>query len=894
MSNQNQPQPQCLYNNICPMCMCIPPGNNTSVTLLDANIIPKYTTKLPMTKPVQPHAKPNHYKIGLGKTEQQMLPLYNVDGTYTNFLRTPIFGYGVNNEYSYPFDTIEVNHNIPCTIEWVNELVDIDGNFIPHILPIDQTLHWANPVGGYALRDSDMNPDKNTYNGAIPIITHVHGLNSYEHSDGWTESWYLPKAKNIDSTYAKVGSKYEYFRRQYEKQFGNSFGWSDGSIQSFYENNDSDGTYWYHDHTLGLTRTNVYAGAAGFYILRNNPKDVILDSRTNLPAILPNNGLINNIYTDDKELQIVIADKSFNLDCSLFFPSSRSFFEGVTPDKWNFVTYPDWFDPNTGHIIDNSTMQTFKPNNMNMNTMNTGTMNMGTMNMGTMNMGTTQSNQTNPNPNPNPNPNQNIVNINGNQVDLNKYVQSDVHKIINPEFFGNTIVVNGVCWPFHNVNKQRYRLRLLNGSNSRTYIIYFGTVKYPFAIIGTDGNVLNNLIIVNELIMMPGERYDIIFDFAQVLEQELIIYNIGPDIPFNGTNDIPSDPNTTGQIMKFIIDSNIVVDNTTPLEFLILPQKDIVPDINTIIRDLCIVEYDSNNVSVLMDSNSNLYKDSNGVINQYFNKDSIPNGLMQMPYGPVIALVGVYDVINAKPIGLRWMQSMTEYPVINTTEIWRIYNTTGDAHPMHVHLVQFEIVGREPIDPNVPLIVGSVPQAWETSRKDVVISYPGEILIIKMIFNKSGLYVWHCHMIDHEDNEIMRPMYIKNHPDEIFDIATTNNLDVNMNCGCTCVNCTCGPNCMCGTDYKCGSTCNCGNNTYSNDTYTNNTYTNDTYTNNTYSDTSGLTNNCTCGSNCTCGPNCMCGTDYKCDSTCNCTNNTYSNNTSSSDNKYNSTCNCKK
>jgi len=89
---------------------------------------------------------------------------------------------------------------------------------------VDQTLHWANPVGGYAMRDSDMNPDKNTYCGPIPIITHVHGLNSWAHSDGWTESWYLPKANNIDPTYAKIGSKYEYFRREYEKQFGNSQG----------------------------------------------------------------------------------------------------------------------------------------------------------------------------------------------------------------------------------------------------------------------------------------------------------------------------------------------------------------------------------------------------------------------------------------------------------------------------------------------------------------------------------------------------------------------------------------------------------------------------------------------------------------------------------------------
>lgn len=544
---------------------------------------------------------------------------------------------------------------------------------------------------------------------------------------------------------------------------------------------------------------NVYAGSAGFYLLRNNPRDTILDSRTNLPAILPSNGLINNTYTDDKEIQLAIADRSFNLDCTLFFPNSRSFFEGVTPDKWNFVTHPDWYDPNTGHVIDNTTMQSLR-NSMNMGTMNMGTMNMSTMNMGTMNMGTTTTIQPNPST---------MVNVGGIMVDLNNYVQSDVHKTVNPEFFGNTIVTNGVTWPFHNVNKQRYRLRILNGSNSRTFIISFGIPKYPFAIIGTDGCVLNDSpVIVNQLNIMPGERYDIIFDFAQVLENELIMFNYGPDIPFNGSTDIPSDPNTTGQIMKFIINSNIVIDNSTPIEFLKLPPKDIVPDINTMSRDLSIVEYDSNNVLALMDSNGALYKDANGVINQYFTQNPIPSGLMPMPYGPVIALVGTYDTINNKPVGLRWMQPLTEYPVINTTEIWRVYNTTGDAHPIHVHQIQFEVVGREPIDPTVPLVVGFLPQAWETSRKDSVIAYPGEILIIKMIFNKSGLYVWHCHMIDHEDNEIMRPMYIKNNPNEIFDIATTNNLDV-IGYGCACVNCTCGTNCMCNATQSCNPSCTC-------------------------------------------------------------------------------------
>ena len=78
------------------------------------------------------------------------------------------------------------------------------------------------------------------------------------------------------------------------------------------------------------------------------------------------------------------------------------------------------------------------------------------------------------------------------------------------------------------------------------------------------------------------------------------------------------------------------------------------------------------------------------------------------------------------------MQPITEFPIIYSTEIWRVYNTTGDAHPIHVHQIQFEVVGREPIVPTESLIVGPNPLPWETSRKDVVISYPNEILVIKM------------------------------------------------------------------------------------------------------------------------------------------------------------------
>ena len=100
---------------------------------------------------------------------------------------------------------------------------------------------------------------------------------------------------------------------------------------------------------------------------------------------------------------------------------------------------------------------------------------------------------------------------------------------------------------------------------------------------------------------------------------------------------------------------------------------------------------------------------------------------------------------------MLWGDAVTENPVVGDTEIWEIHNFTEDAHPIHVHLVQFQVVDREKNG------VVRDPETWESGYKDTVIAYPGEITRIKAKFDKAGLYVWHCHIIEHEDNEMMRP-----------------------------------------------------------------------------------------------------------------------------------------
>ena len=98
------------------------------------------------------------------------------------------------------------------------------------------------------------------------------------------------------------------------------------------------------------------------------------------------------------------------------------------------------------------------------------------------------------------------------------------------------------------------------------------------------------------------------------------------------------------------------------------------------------------------------------------------------------------------------MHEVTENPAVDAVEIWEIHNFTDDAHPLHIHHVQFEIVER--VDAKG---VSRGPETWETGTKDTMISYPGEIIRIKARFDRAGQYVWHCHVLEHEDNEMMRP-----------------------------------------------------------------------------------------------------------------------------------------
>ena len=645
---------------------------------LDPLSVPKYQAPM-LIPPVMPMAgtiklkggqNADYYEISMKQMTQQILP--------TSLSATTVWAYGAEGAakkrglllHNAPSLTIEAHWKRPVRVRWINNLMDNDGNYRPHLLPVDPTLHWANPPGGTDGRDTRptfaSTPD--AYTGPVPMVTHVHGaVGVGDESDGYTEAWYLPNANNIPFGYATTGTWYDFFAGKAMAKFGAT--WGPGYAVYEYPNPDRASTNWYHDHALGMTRLNVYAGPAGFYIIRGGPAgdNAVFDSRIGTPAVLPGPApKENDKFPPNKtyyEIPVAIQDRSFNIDGSLFYPDTRAFFdEIVSPYIPNGEFSPIW----------------------------------------------------------------------------------------QPEFFGNMMMINGNTWPFQTVEQRRYRFRFLNGCQSRFLILDFNNIPgVEVWQIGNEGGFLAAPVNLtadngNRLLMGLAERADVIVDFGNVPQGNYVLANVGPDEPYGGGTpgtDFPvADPASTGQIMEFRVVPAAAADPTTPPMFLQLPAITPLPNATTT-RKVALLEKAGEG----MDTGGNTVE------------------------GPVEALLGTVD--NAGNVHEKlWGDDVTENPAIGATEIWEIYNTTGDAHPMHIHEVAFEVVNREGLVTNaegevvvpVQLIPGSPadPEPWETGVKDTVIAYPGQVTRVKVQFNTPGQFVWHCHIVEHEDNEMMRPFRI--------------------------------------------------------------------------------------------------------------------------------------
>ena len=591
------------------------------------------------------------YRIAVRQFSQEILPPPHP--------QTAVWSYGsidFPSTFNYPAFTVEAAAFRETQVLWRNELVDAGGNYLSHLLPIDQTLHWANPPGGLAGRDK-RGSDPSPYAGPVPIVTHVHGAHATEDSDGYAEAWYLPDANNIPAGYAATGSFFDYFDQKYGHD------WSPGTASFKYMNDQPATTLWYHDHTLGMTRANVYAGPAGFWLIRGGPNDL------DLGYVAP--GVGDSPFGEYNEIPIVIQDRSFNTDGSLFYPDNRAFFEGLGPTQLQIPFIPD-------EACDG--------------------------------------------------------------------MMSDVSPIWNPEFFGNMTVVNGRTWPYLDVEQRRYRFRLLNGCNSRFLILKMSN-EMPIYQIGGDQGFLPAPVQLSEVLLAPAERADVIVDFTNVpVSTEIVMLNLGPDEPFGGgvpgVDFDPADPGSTGQVMQFRVKAATGPDTTTPPMSLDLPAAPALGP-SGVTRAVSLNEEESHTVRVVEDDDGNIVLDcEDGDV-----------------FGPIAALLGT---LNPDDTGnpLLWSDLITENPAFDATETWEIYNFTEDAHPIHIHLVQFEVVGREVIGGGTSVAGSNAPLPGETGLKDTVIAYPDEITRVKMHFDLEGFYVWHCHIVEHEDNEMMRPYHV--------------------------------------------------------------------------------------------------------------------------------------
>jgi FtsP/CotA-like multicopper oxidase with cupredoxin domain len=721
---------------------------------VDPTTIPKYVIPLVIPPVMNNDGAADSYDIAVRQFKQQILPggIWNtLNNRNDNFKATQVWSYGPAadvtptvapdpaSQFNYPAYTVETMSHTQVDVRWINDLVDTKGKYLPHLLPIDQTVHWANPsmdCKDGTKRTDCAGVDPGVYDGPVPIVTHVHGAHVDPHSDGYPEAWWLPAAKNIPGKLATAGSLFD----DATGTNPGNLGYADYS----YRQDQPATTLWYHDHSLGMTRLNVYAGPAGFWLVRGGSYDggddfstpALNDAVLPSPAPVAGEGVLAlNVPGDPvrnkiREIPIVIQDRSFDQNGKkLFYPGNRAFFEGLPPKDLKIDFAPD----------------------------------------------------------------------------------SDVLPIWNPEAFFNVMVVNGVSWPSIDVAKDRYRFRLLNGCNSRflnlALVIQNGPLagtEVPFYQIGAEQGFLPQVAMISTgfatvlpgdgtipsptsaadpeqaLLMGLAERADVIVDFSALPIGTVVqMTNTAPDAPFGGFGDPPADPGTTGQIMQFVVnrasgDTGSTDGTTTAPENLVLNAEGSL-DEATVTRQVSLNELESHVVCVLADEETEEYLVP---IKQVDCESEPPEGTEVVPFGPTEALLGTVDgeYEDAEGVPLKWTATgigsekivnvpagpvsvwVTENPAVGAIEEWDIYNFTADAHPIHLHLVRFAVVGRTLLDGSSPSLASIQP--WETGLKDTVIAYPGEITTVKAKFDLAGLYVWHCHIVEHEDNEMMRPYFV--------------------------------------------------------------------------------------------------------------------------------------
>jgi FtsP/CotA-like multicopper oxidase with cupredoxin domain len=622
--------------------------------LSDPALQPKFVNNVPNALDpgfkFMPNPITGQYGVSIRETNNHYTGL--IDPKNGRLLKTTVWGYGDERGPTWPGRTFEVQSGTGSTlVRWANEL---QGK--KHLLPVDTNLHWAYSLHGASSANGVDYRQYSIKKNGVPIITHLHGGNSDFQFDGNPEFFYSPNGM-------VKGPQWDFV----DGGFTNLFS---------YNNDVPAGNLWYHDHALGITRLNVYAGLAGFYFVRDSMDTGMVDNPLGLPAF-------------PYELAYAIQDRMFTDRGKLFYPA----FPG-DPFYDDFIT--------------------------------------------------------------------------GEGANLPEDLFPGGGPTALAEFFGDHMVVNGLIWPKADVEPRNYRMHLLNGTDSRFMVVQFVAVDpgvsdpnhpsasapIPFWVIGSDQG-LGTPAQTDRLVFEPGGRYDVVVDFSQVpANSRVIMKNLGGDAPFGGDFGNALEPEDffpdrqTDRIMAFDV---------------VLPMSNL-PD----------------------NFNPEALPGYSGVANgATTRKVALFEGMDE--FGRLQPLLGVVNPDNTAT-AYTWFQATTETPALDSTEEWEIYNFTGDAHPIHLHLVNFQILGREEITfdadeenpqqvlqhngefgtvaaiSNIsvgnPVILGAADGYFENAPKDMVTVLPKQRARIKAHFDKPGRYVWHCHILSHEDHEMMRVLRV--------------------------------------------------------------------------------------------------------------------------------------
>jgi len=324
-----------------------------------------------------------------------------------------------------------------------------------------------------------------------------------------------------------------------------------------------------------------------------------------------------------------------------------------------------------------------------------------------------------------------------------------------PEFFGDVATVNGKAWPNLDVARGKYRFRVFNGSNSRFYLLKFmtGGTSLTFHQIGTDGGLLDAPVRLNKLTIGPGERADLVVDFAALPAGSTVTLANNARTPFpDGPRAARLGGAPLPQIMRFTVTSASGYSAPLPAQLRSTPMTRLAGRPLEATRTMTLVE---------------ILDEADAPVTALLNNRSFGS-----------------DDYQSQPVGK------------DTLELWELVNTTGDAHPIHLHFTQFQVFNRQrfavdqytdttygddPLQPGTgpfpppsvtPYLIGNAtpPAANERGWKDTVSAMPGEVTRILVPFGANaaggaplaigasytGEYVWHCHILEHEDNDMMQ------------------------------------------------------------------------------------------------------------------------------------------